>query len=46
MHRVISTSVVVVVLIIVVMLTNIIRLWRSAQMVGFGCAIYRIRRAD
>ena len=31
MHRVISTSVVVVVLIIVVMLTNIIRLWRSAQ---------------
>jgi hypothetical protein len=31
MHRVISVSVVVVVLIIVVMLTNIIRLWRSAQ---------------
>ena len=30
MHRVISMSVVVV-LIIVVMLTNIIRLWRSAQ---------------
>ena len=31
MHRVISMSVVVVVLIVVVMLTNIIRLWRSAQ---------------
>lgn len=31
MHREISMSVVVVVLIIVVILTNIIRLWRSAQ---------------
>lgn len=42
MHRVISTSVVVVVLIIVVMLTNIIRLWRSAQ-VAHGNTVTSVR---